>query len=291
MVLPFFFLLLFVAAAAGIIYPYYPKWNRKHFVLAAFAAFVGVALAVPQPTAEEIAARKIADAKEEQAHAASEQAEEHLAVLRKAAPALEVAPNYTRAEYGKTYANVGAATFAKLSRLEPGAAYAVAESKSCDRVNSVAVSDMSKPGEAMWFVDCANENRFMVSQKEAESALARFRGGKLAARERERSCTLSSVADCKASPAQRASRDKEIEYVSACDLILQEVVVSPSSLDMHHWVFGFGKGDTVIIQRPFDSQNGFGAMIRNRYQCEIDAATSNVKAFVVDGAMGRQKII
>jgi len=290
-VLPYLFSLLFFAAAAGVIYPYYVKWNRKHFALATLGTFVGLVLTVPNPTPQELAAREAAEKKEEQEEVAAKASEEHQEVLKKASAAVEVPANYTRAEYGKTFARVGAATFAKLNELEPGAAYAAAESKSCNRANLAMVSDMSKPGAAVWFVDCENENRFMITQKEAEEALARFKAGKLALRTRERSCTLTSIADCKATPAQKASRNKEIEYVTACDMILESVVISPSSLDKHRWVFGFGQGDTVVIQRPFDSQNGFGAMLRSRYRCEIDASTNNLKGFVVEGALGRQKVI
>ena len=82
-----------------------------------------------------------------------------------------------------------------------------------------------------------------------------------------------------------------MEYVSACDIILQQAVVSPSSLDMHRWSFGFTDRDTVVVERAFDSQNSFGAMIRSRYRCEIDAATSNISGFAVMGPMGSQKVI
>lgn len=287
--LPFFF--LFLACVIGAIYPFVPSSKRWHFALGAVASLVGLGVTVPKPTAEDLAAREAEEAQEAAEEARQEASEGHQTVVAKARPALEGRMNYTRAEYGDTYARVGAATFAKLDDLEPGAAYAAAESNSCNRVNAAMVSDTSKPGAAVWFVDCANERRFMISQRQAADALARFKDEKLALRDLEPNCTLSSVADCELSPAQRAAKDKEVEFVSACDLILQAVVVSPSSLDMHRWRYGFADDDTVVIERPFDSENSFGAMIRSSYRCEIDATTTKISGFVVKGPMGNQKVI
>ena len=41
---------------------------------------------------------------------------------------------YTRSEYSDTYKELGRIAFSKLNLLEPGALYAAAESKQCDRV-------------------------------------------------------------------------------------------------------------------------------------------------------------
>lgn len=289
--LPFVFLFVLLASVVGVAYPFIPNSKRWQFALGAAASFVGLAATVPKPTAEEIAVREAKEAQEAAEDAHERVAKDHRAVVEKAKPALEGRADYTRAEYGETYRRVGAATFAKLNDLEPGAAYAAAESKSCNRVNAAFVSDASKTGAAVWFVDCANERRFMISQQQAEDALSRFNGGKLAPRDLEASCTLSSVAECKLTPALRAAKGREVEYVSACDTILRQAVVSPSSLDMHRWSFGFTDGDAVVVERAFDSQNSFGAMIRSQYRCEIDAATSNILGFVVVGPMGRQSVI
>lgn len=289
--MPYLFLLLLLACIAGIIYPFLPNSKRWHFALGAVASFVGLAATVPKLTPQQLADRKAEEAREAALEAGEQSAEEHRKVVEKAHPALEGGSAYTRAEYGDTYRRVGAATFAKLNELEPGAAYAAAESNSCNRVNAAAVSDTSKPGAAVWFVDCANERRFMVDQGQAAAALARFKAGRLLSRDLEPSCTLSSVADCKLTSSQKSAKDKEIEFVSACDTILQQVVVSPSSLDLHRWSYGFAGHDTVVVERPFDSQNSFGATIRSSYRCEIDASTSNISGFKVRGPTGFQRII
>ena len=57
------------------------------------------------------------------------------------------------------------------------------------------------------------------------------------------------------------------------------------------WSVGFGENDTVTISRDFDSQNSFGAMIRSRYRCTVNAATDNVTGFVVEDPMGAKRVI
>ena len=294
--LPFVFLLL--ACLVGVVYPYLARSKRWHFAAGALASVVGMTLVMPEPTPEQLAARKAREErqaaeerqeKEDEARLAA--IEDNKKIIEKAQPALEGGSDYTRSEYGNTFARVGASTFEKLGDLEPGATYAAAESNACNRVNAAMVSDTSKPGAAVWFVDCANHTRFMVSQQQAEDALARHSEGKLAFRDLEPGCTLSTISDCKFSPIQKAAKAKEVEYVSACDIILQQAVVSPSSLDMHDWKYGFADGDLVVVERSFDSQNGFGALIRSSYRCEIDATTSNIEGFSVRGPMGTQKVI
>lgn len=258
----------------GLIRPFVGGAKRWHFGLAAVLSFVGIGATIAPPTPEQVAARK--------ARQAAEAAKEHQQIVEKAKGALNVSPGHVRL---KTRSS------GKLSEFEHGAVYAAAESRSCDKAVSAGLSDMSKPRAPIWYVDCANDNRFMIDQKTAGAALVRFKAAKLALSELAASCTTTTVAMCKATPAQRAAGDKEVEYVSACDLILDKVLVSPSSLDKHRWAYGLGSGDTVVVERPFDSQNGFGATVRGQYRCEIDASNSNITSFVVDGPSGRQQVI
>jgi hypothetical protein len=287
--LPFLFLLL--ASFVGMAYPFIRNSKRWHFALGTIVSFIGIGIVLPDPTPEQIAAHEAEETFKVAKEAQSASTQGNQAVMEKAKPALDGIAPYARSEYRDTYALVGPATFAKLHVLETGAAYAAAESRSCNRVLSAMISDTSKPGAAMWFVDCENDNRFMVSQKQAEGALARFSQRKLAKNDLSYSCTLSTVADCKLTPAQRNAKGKEIEYVTACDGILQITLVSPSSLDLHRWRYGFADKNKVVVERPFDSQNSFGAMIRSSYRCEINADTSNIEGFSVSGPTGSQRVI
>lgn len=281
------FILLLIAAIVGIVRPF-GGLERRHFAWGALGALIGFGANVPPPTPQELAARKAAEAR----NAAEEAKTDHVKVVEKGQAAIAGLTPYTRREYRKTFDRIGAATFGQLGRLEPGAVWTAAESQKCDKVASAMVSERSKAKKALWFVDCENGNRFMVEQGQAEAALSRFRSGALAFSDLDASCTIDTVAMCKATPAQRAAIDREIEFVSACDLLLGELLVSPSSLQMQgRWSTDFGKNDTVIYRRAFDSQNAFGATIRSRYRCDINALSGNIERLEVQGPMGTKRFI
>lgn len=132
------FVISLLIALAGVIYPFVAGAKRWHFGAAAFASFIAVGFTAPPPSPEQVAAQKARQAERDRKTREAEKAEkmnaakqlaleatkEHRAIVAKAKYALEVEPNYTRAEYRKTFDRVGAATFSKLNDLEPGAAYA-----------------------------------------------------------------------------------------------------------------------------------------------------------------------
>lgn len=286
------FLLIFIFAATGIIRPYINGSKRWHFALAAAFSLLSVGLIstgifAKRLTTQELAELRKANAKAEAATLAATQTE----ITAKVPGSLMKATSYTRAEYPRLYGQLGKATFGKLNELESGALYAAAESSRCNAVENGGVSDRSRKDAVLWFVDCENGNRFMVSREQAETALARHKSKRLAATDLAESCTTSSVAMCKATAAQRTA--EEAVVASACDILLKKAVASPSSLDIaFSWDYGISdKPDIVIVQRDFESQNGFGAMIRSRYHCELNAATGRIAKFVVEGPMGVQKII
>jgi|TARA_Y100001001_G_scaffold164583_1_gene197367 hypothetical protein len=206
---------------AGIIVPF-GKWfdrlkpyTRKHYALGWLICFVGFTIASPGPSPEVTAAREAREAKaadaamaeaeeaeakdaEERAAArAAKAAEEHNRILAKAEEAIAYPADYTRSEYPDTYAKLGAETFAELGELEPGAIYAAAESRQCDKVLSAAISDVSSRGKPIWFVDCSDEKRFMISEEHAKSALHRLKVGRLAKSKLSYSCTYNSISKCK----------------------------------------------------------------------------------------------
>lgn len=294
----YFFFFFFLAAVAGIIKPYLRQAKRWHFALGAIASFFAIGVFAEPRSPEQIAAQEKARAEAEAAEAREEaQAKadavsaEQSKITDKVSGDLLKAAAYSRADYPKLYSQLGKAAFEKLDDLEPGALYAAAESNQCDMVESVGVSDSSLKGAVRWFVDCRNGNRFMVTQDQALGALVRRNSRRMALADLAESCTTSTVAMCSATSAQKNASEAEI--VSACDILLNRAVVSPSTLDVaSRWDYAISdKPDTLVVQRDFDSQNSFGAMIRSRYHCEVNAASGRITKFVVQGPMGAQKII
>ena len=286
------FLLIFIFAATGIVRPYINGSKRWHFALAATLSLLSVGLISTGIFAKRLTPQELAELRKANARAQAENLSASQSEITAKVPAsLMKSANYTRAEYPKLYSQLGGATFGKLSELEPGALYAASESSKCDSVENGGVSDRSRKDAVLWFVDCENGNRFMITRGQAESALARHRSQRLATADLAESCTTSSVAMCNATAAQK--RAEEAVVASACDILLKKAVVSPSSLDIaFSWDYGISdKPDVVIVQRDFDSQNAFGATLRRRYHCEMNAASGRITAFTVQGPMGAQKII
>ncbi|WP_213177119.1 hypothetical protein [Croceicoccus gelatinilyticus] len=288
-------LLAFFVAAFGIIKPFKKNWGRKHFAGLALALFVALAIAVPKPTPEEIAAREKAEAAEKAAEEVAEaerklaEAEETTkAVLASSKEAIDGLVSYTRSDFPKTYEMVGADMFGKLSEYEPGAIYAAARSTKCDKPLYGMVSEKkSTKDHPVWFVDCANDNRFMITLPEAKEALALIESKKLTETDRKRDCTIDTIYSCNQSPYQKDAN--EIEIVTFCDQLVEQVLISDS--DMDRWRYSMGDGDEVVVTRPFTAQNAFGANLKHRYRCVFDARKETVTSLQIEGPTGTSTII
>lgn len=278
------FLVAFLAllvCVVGLVRPYrFLGLARKHYGLGIAAAFVAMMLTV-EPTPH---SGGRSNAKQEASSSGA-----HDAIVAKAKAALEGLTDYTRKEYPDTYKRVGPATFKRLGEFERGAIYAAAESDRCDKVSYSGASDRSKANAALFFVDCDNENRFMISQAQAEQALQRF--GKRALHEVNlaESCTTSTVALCSATSAQRAM--SEAEAATICDMIVERALVSGDADTDWSWNYSLGKGNTVRVVRGFTSTNGFGAKLKSRYFCDLDASTKEPTRLVIETPYGTEKLI
>lgn len=72
--------------------------------------------------------------------------------------------------YEKTYAKWGESQIKRINELMPKAALAVARSERCDRVEWVSLSDARSTAkkEAVFLVQCKNNERFYVSEKDID---------------------------------------------------------------------------------------------------------------------------
>ena len=266
-----------LAAAWGVIRPYFTL-RRRYFAGMALGLFIAFVIAVPPQTPEEKA----------EAAAAVAQAS-HKQIAAKATEGVQSVVDYTRSENPKTYTLVGAEAFAQLNVLEPGAIYAAAESEACDKVSVGAVSlEKSSKDSPVWFVDCANGNRFMIAVEEATEALERLKTSKLALRDRSPDCNTSNIALCIASAAQKSA--KETEIVTFCDMTVEDALISDSDMAWS-WNYAFGDGGDIQVVRDFEAQNAFGANLKHRYVCTFDAGTQRIKELIIEGPMGAQRLI
>jgi hypothetical protein len=84
-----------------------------------------------------------------------------------------------------------------------------------------------------------------------------------------------------ATPAERirtwAPTFNELKALVACDRAIKRQLLSPATFDGGAWlVLEHPKQARVTILRDYDSQNGFGALVRRRYHCLLSAHTNRV---------------
>ncbi len=193
-----------------------------------------------------------------------------------------------RTEFRKTFAKLGRKDFDSANDLMEWAAIAAAESKSCDKVELVAVSDNATRKKIQWFVDCANKERFQITEDQALAARDKFDTKALPAAKQ----TAQRVAVAEPKSA-RWKNFNEVNAVSACDLIVQQVMLVPGSFNSA-WKWDIEKdadSGIVTIQRDYKSENAYSMKINGRYHCEIDTGKAVIKTLKIREPDGWRKLI
>lgn len=155
---------------------------------------------------------------------------------------------YTKQSYPKLYRQWGDAAMEKINQLMPKAALHVAKESSCDRVENVDLSDSrSTPSDKIvFFVDCANKNRFFVSESDINSGVS-----------------------------ITAEQDKEIDNMAAikvCDEGIKANLQHPSTFDSHvmDTAVSVNQNGNIIVIRGFSAKNGIGMEIEYRARCTLN---------------------
>ncbi len=86
-------------------------------------------------------------------------------------------------------------------------------------------------------------------------------------------------------PRMAMSIDEESNIQIACQNGVKSILKSPSTAkfpNINDWYIGKDK-DKILVQSYVDSQNGFGAMIRSKFQFILTPDGDGVKSFIFDG--------
>lgn len=154
---------------------------------------------------------------------------------------------YTKDQFPRLYQNWGDEWVAKISELEKKAVHKIAnERNSCDSIEMAALSEnKSTPKkEAVFFIDCANGERFYVSQNDLDSGVE-----------------------------IRSQTEKAISQSDAYDQCIQMVKLNakyPSTVNFKMLDSnGFTAKTTgnVVINLSFDAKNSFGAELPAKARC------------------------
>lgn len=146
----------------------------------------------------------------------------------------------------------GDAGIVRLNRLQPLAARKAAESNKCDRVEVVGYSsDRSTPKEeAVFFVDCRNENRFYVKQADIES-------DRPVKSKRE---IMEALTD--------------VDAINICETGIKVQLHYPLSFDRDilntNVIRAQNGGGNVAVSFTFSAKNGFGAELPQAARCVFD---------------------
>lgn len=194
-----------------------------------------------------------------------------------------------RADHQTTYGRLGQVQFDRANELMRWAAIAAGESDACSRVETVAVSDQATREQIRWFADCANGERFMISQEQALAALGRY--------DPEASDEAKALAEATqvAEPASaRWKNFDEATAVSACDLTVQNAMLVPGSFSTGVNRWAIDKNDEtgiVIIERDYETDNAYGMTLNSRYRCEVNTDSGDLVGLSIREPNGWQKLI
>lgn len=170
-----------------------------------------------------------------------------------------------RDDYGDTFSRIGAHAFERANKLARWPALTAAASERCDSVEIAAISDRATSDALHWFVDCANGERFRITETEAIATKDRFQDTG-----EQTSATVAPPA-----PESAAFDDlSEADVVSRCDIAVQSAMKSESSFDTA-WQWELTKHAAtgrVTVVRDFEAENAFGASLSSQYECIVNAA-------------------
>lgn len=191
--------------------------------------------------------------------------------------------------YRKTFSKLGKKQFDEANALMSWAAMAAAESNKCDRVEVVALSDKATRKQLQYFVDCANKERFQITQAHAKAMQVRF-DPKASAEEKE----FAQKFDVATPKSDRWKGFDEANAATACDLTVQNAMLVPSSFSAGFNRWDIEKNDDtglVTIQRDYNAENAYSMKINSRYECVIDTSKKQIVRLKIREPNGWRKLI
>lgn len=192
-----------------------------------------------------------------------------------------------RQNFPRFYQTLGRARFEEANALAIWAARAAAASESCERVTYVGQSDATTRSRLVWYVDCANDERFTITEDDARAVK-----GKLDPQATEAEKRLADRPVARPQSARWEGFDEAVA-ISQCDQIVSTVAINRGSVDFAWRSDTERNPDTGIVtfQRDFDAQNAMGGTISSRYQCEVDAEQGRVTELMVRELDGWRTVI
>lgn len=150
----------------------------------------------------------------------------------------------------KTYAKWGDKWIKRINDNLPLVALKVAEREVCDKVTNVDISDSrSTPKkEAIYYADCANGQRFYLSEKDLQDFVE-----------------VMSV-------SEKTTKHDDYAYISTCKNAIKGRLTHPSTFD-DSWInTSVHRADigNVSVRIPFEAKNSFNLLLEMEGICYFD---------------------
>lgn len=173
-----------------------------------------------------------------------------------------------KADFAKTYSKLGKAQFDRANAFTRWAALAAAESDQCNKVALVGISDEATRQQIQWYVDCANSERFQITQEQAETAQAKYDP----AASKDSKASAKDIVVAKPKSARWKDFNERVALTS-CQSLVRSAMLDQGSFDAA-WSWDSEKDEKtglVVIQQDFEAGNAYGGTISSRYDCVVDA--------------------
>jgi len=179
----------------------------------------------------------------------------------------DASPSY----YPKLAAKLGKARFADPYRLTAWPALFAVTSPQCDRLIAIDVSSEATRKALVWFADCENGERFIVTE-----ANAKLTEEKLSNVKDDDPVDISGL---EALPQSAAFANfDEARAAMQCDYVMKNLLQSKSSFSSA-WTWEATRhpnNGRVTILRNFTARNAFNAKIDSQYECLVDARDNSI---------------
>ena len=153
---------------------------------------------------------------------------------------------YTREQYRRTFATWGTAGVRRIDALRAAAAEAVAKNPRCDRVEFADLSDSRStvPTRPVVFVDCANLERFYLSEDEVDEAVR--------------------------SQQEKSANFSRTQLIERCTEATRVRLNFPSTMDRNIWSISARQSPyqgNWVVEFDFKASNAFGMELPASARC------------------------
>lgn len=191
-------------------------------------------------------------------------------------------------DHPKLYNQLGRTGFKRANELAQWAGLSAALNSKCDKVDLVEVSEKSTKENINWFVDCENGERFEINEVRATETKRQLTSPSSKTAKSARAIAARNKPQPNSAAVDKLDTADEAKIVGLCDRTIETTLKSRGSYDPS-WSYKYRKHPTrgrVSVTRDFEASNSFGGTMSSRYECIIDAKSTNLVSLRIQEPTG-----